>query len=163
MCVCLLPGVASGHSSGSCRAEQLRLVASRYGEAGGSFIQTFVFTNAGGAPCRLAGWPSIALRTESGRAGRVRAIRVVQGAPKAPPFRPVTLEPGGAASFDLFGADWNVRLNRACSKTSGLFVVPPGARRIPVSVAIPDCGGFFVAPIVAGRTDRDAWSVVWHG
>jgi hypothetical protein len=28
-------------------------------------------------------------------------------------------------------------------------------------VALPYCGAFYVAPIIAGAFDRDAWSVVW--
>jgi hypothetical protein len=35
---------------------------------------------------------------------------------------------------------------------------------LTVSVRIPDCPvALDVAPLIAGRSDRDSWSVVWHG
>ena len=146
-----------------CRSGQLRLVASFYGEGLGQFTQTFTLTNVGRVPCRLAGWPGIRLSVGSGRAASVPTIRVVQGSPSAPPFRTVVLDPsGGAASFDLFGGDFNSKADRGCPKTKALFVTPPRASSMPIAVVVPNCGGFYVAPIIAGKTDRNAWSTVWH-
>jgi hypothetical protein len=151
--------VASAHV---CRAGQLRLTASFYGEAGGQFVQTFTVTNAVATSCSLAGWPSLWLRSPSGRAEPARSIRVIQGGPSSPPFGTVVLGAGGAASFDVFGADWDAVANRACPKTHALSVVLPGVAPLPVTVAMPYCSAFYVAPIVAGWVDRDAWSVVWE-
>lgn len=145
----------------NCQSRRLHLRASFYGEAGGQFIQTFTFTNAAAMPCRLAGWPTLRLRNPSGQATAARSIRVVQNRPSSQPFEPVILEPGGAASFDVFGADWNVLANRACPNTHALSIALPGAASLTVTVALPHCGPFSISPVVAGKTDRDAWSAVW--
>jgi hypothetical protein len=134
-----------------------------YGEAGGQFIQTFTFTNVGRSVCQLRGWPSLELRGKSGRPVAVHSRRVVQGAQSAPPVRTVVLRRRGAASFDVYGADWNVRANQPCSHTTAIFVTAPGGRSmLSVAVKMPNCGLFDVAPVIAGKTDRQAWSRVWH-
>ena len=52
---------------------------------------------------------------------------------------------------------------RACPKTTAALVAPPGdGAALRVGVGIPNCpGGFEIAPLIAGRTDRESWSVVW--
>ena len=149
-------------SASVCRAAELRLVASDYGEAGGQFRQTFTFTNVGRRTCLLAGWPSLKLRSPSGRAVSVRSVRVVQGASSVHPFRPVVLRRGRAASFDVYGADWDFRACRACPATTAVFVSSPGASALSVIVKMPYCGAFYIAPIIAGKTDHQSWSIVWH-
>jgi hypothetical protein len=139
----------------------LHIRASFYGEAAGQFTQTFTVTNAASTRCRLAGWPTVRLQEPSGREVPARSVRVVQGRPSSRPFRPVILAPGGAASFDVFGADWNALTGRACPKTRALLVALPGAAPIPVTVALPYCSPFSIAPLIAGTRDRDAWSSVW--
>jgi len=146
-----------------CRTQQLRVAASFYGEAGGQFIKTFTFTNVGRSVCQLRGWPSLELRGKSGHPVAVHSRRVVQGAQSAPPVRTVVLRRRGAASFDVYGADWNVRANQPCSHTTAIFVTAPGGRSmLSVAVKMPNCGLFDVAPVIAGKTDRQAWSRVWH-
>lgn len=155
--------VRSSASVPVCHARDLQLAASFYGEAGGQFSQTFTFTNLGDSACRMRGWPTLQVRTPSGRVASVRSIRVVQGASTTHPFRTVVLRPSGAASFDVYGADWDFRANRACPQTRAIFVLPPGAGgRLVAAVSLPNCGGFFVAPVIAGKTDRQSWSVVWR-
>jgi Protein of unknown function (DUF4232) len=138
-----------------CAAGQLRLAPTFYGVAAGQFIQTLTFTNVSAHACRISGWPSIV---------GVETRRVVQGPEGARPFKTVTLRPHAAASFDVFGADWDNRTNRPCPRTKALVVTPPGSSdRIRVFAKVPNCpGGLEVAPLIAGRTDRDAWSFVWH-
>lgn len=145
----------------TCAATQLRLRAGLYGEAGGQFMQTFTATNSGARSCRVAGWPNIQTTSPSGRNEAAPSIRVVQGRPSSHPFVTVTIKPGGAASFDLFGADWDALANRACPKTHALAISLPGVRPLPVTVALPFCGPFYVAPLVAGKSDRESWSGVW--
>jgi len=145
----------------TCESQHVRLRATFYGEAGGQFVQTFTATNTGTALCRLAGWPTLALRDASGKTHAAPSVRVVQGRPSSQPFRTVTLHPGGAASFDVFGADFDAVANRACPKTHTLLVSLPSAEPQPVTVALPDCGAFYIAPMIAGRTDHDSWSTVW--
>jgi hypothetical protein len=150
-------------SAPPCRSHALRLAATFYGEAGGAFIQTLTFTNVSRRGCSMAGWPRVEIETAGGLA-RPRVRRVVQGNPNAPPFARVRLRSRGAASFDLYGADWNAVRNRACPKTSALRVAPPaGGAPLVVRVAVPACpGGFELAPVVPGRVDRAAWSTVWR-
>jgi hypothetical protein len=155
------PPSAAIVSVGICRASQLHLRPSLYGEAALQFIQTFTATNEGSAACSLTGWPTLRLKSPSGKVRAARSIRVVQGSPSSQPFRAVVLRPGEAASFDVFGADWNAIANRACPKTHTLLVALPGAAPLPVRVALPYCSAFYVAPVVAGKADRDAWSSVW--
>jgi hypothetical protein len=144
-----------------CRAEQLDLVASSYGEAGTQFIQTLRFTNRSKATCQMSGWPTVRVADSLGHPVRTNTIRVVQGSPSARPFKTVVLRSGAAASFDIYGADWNVSANRACPNATRVSVALPDALQLLVRVKLPNCGEFYVAPIVAGKTDRDSWSVVW--
>jgi Protein of unknown function (DUF4232) len=145
----------------TCKASQLRLRSTMYGEAGGQFVQTFTFTNTSRDSCQLAGWPTLRLVEASGKTEVAPTIRVVQGSPITRPFRTVIVQPGTAAAFDVFGADFDARANRACPKTRGFLVTPPGVAPSQVAVSVPFCGPFDVAPIIAGRTDRNAWSAIW--
>ena len=143
---------------------QLHLAASFYGEAGGQFTQTFTFTNVSQAACRLSGWPRIGVLDHAGRNVVTRTLRVVQNAPLQRPYGSVVLRSRGAASFDLFGADWNFSTNRPCARAGAVRVEPPGTRTaLAVRVDVPNCGRFYIAPVVSGRTDRRSWSVVWRG
>jgi hypothetical protein len=145
-----------------CRAQQLHLSPSFYGEAGGQFIQTFTFTNLSRSACRLPGWPTIRVRGKSGPVS-VRSRRVVQRAPSAPSFRTVALHPHDAASFDVYGPDWNSLANRPCPYTTAITVTPPSAAdKLSAAVRMPICGQFDVAPVIAGKADRQSWSAVWH-
>ena len=153
---------ASGAPSApTCVASQLRLRPTLYGEAGGQFIQTFTLTNAGENACRLAGWPVLRSVDVSGHTEPAPSIRVVQGKPAAKPFDTLVVRPGKVAAFDIFGADYDALANRACPKTRALLLGAPGVPPSRVRVVVPFCGPFYVAPVVAGSIDRDAWSVVW--
>jgi hypothetical protein len=145
----------------TCKATQLHLRATAYGEAGGQFLQTFTFTNASQGTCQLAGWPTLRLVDTSGKTKPTPTIRVVQGKPGTRPFGTVVVQPGSAAAFDIFGADFDAIANRACPKTRGFSVAPPGVAPSRVSVGVPFCGPFDIAPIVAGKVDRNAWSAIW--
>ena len=145
----------------TCTADQLRLRPTLYGEAGGQFIQTFTLTNAGANACRLAGWPTLRAVDASGHSEPAPSIRVVQGKPATKSFDTVVVQPGSVAAFDIFGADYDALANRACPKTRALLLAAPGVAPSRVTIALPFCGPFYVAPVIAGRTDRDAWSGVW--
>lgn len=158
----IVPFAASGAPSAStCVASQLRLRPTLHGEAGGQFMQTFTLTNVGANACRLAGWPVLRGVDVSGHTEPAPSIRVVQGKPAAKPFDTVVVRPGKLAAFDIFGADYDALANRACPKTRAFLVGAPGVAPSRVRVALPFCGPFYVSPLVAGSTDRDAWSVVW--
>ena len=163
-----VPGLARPSSSAKtprCRTAQLRVRAHFLGEAMGQFTQTLTFVSSSARACRLAGWPTVLLRGGSGSAVRVRLSRVIQGPPTNHPFRPVTISSGHTASFDIYGADYNVTKNQTCSTAHALLVRPPGdSLTVPVAVKIPACRPvtFLVAPLIAGNSDRDRWSVVWR-
>jgi len=88
----------------------------------------------------------------------------VQGALEARPFESVLLRPRGAASFNVFGADWDFAHNHSCPPATAALVTPPGGgAALRVGVRFPNCpGGFEIAPVIAGRTDRRSWSFVWR-
>jgi hypothetical protein len=158
------PGSSNSSVFARCQSSQLHLAASFYGAAGGQFIQTFTFTNISRRVCHMAGWPSLEIDVVSRHPVAVRTRRVVQGSPKARPFASVLLRARGAASFNVYGADWDFRRNRSCPLTTAALVTPPGGgAALRVGVRIPNCpGGFLIAPLIAGRTDRQSWSFVWH-
>jgi hypothetical protein len=155
------PSAPAAASVPTCTATQLHLRPTLYREAGGQFIQTFTLTNAGANACRLAGWPTLRGVVASRKTESAPSIRVVQGKPAANPFRTVVLQPGRVAAFDIFGADYDALANRACPKTRALLLAAPGVAPSRATVALPFCGPFYVAPVVAGGTDRDAWTEVW--
>jgi hypothetical protein len=76
----------------------------------------------------------------------------------------VLLRARGAASFNVYGADWDFLRNRSCPMTTAALVtLPGGGAALRVRARIPSCpGGFEIAPVIAGRTDRQSWSFVWH-
>jgi hypothetical protein len=88
---------------------------------------------------------------------------VVKSPPPAPAFETVVLKPQGAASFNVYGADWNHAKNRACPETSAALIAPPGDRAtLSVAIRMPNCGLLYIAPLIAGRIDHNAWAIVWH-
>jgi hypothetical protein len=148
-------------STPRCSLAHLRLVSDRGGwranyAAAGQFRETFTFTNVSRSACWLSGWP------------RVRAVvdGVVEPAPMtlvrqtAPMSRPSLLSPQKTASFDIYGGDWDVVQNKACPQTmTGLQVSPPeDSKSVVVNVEEPDCGGFFVSPVISGSNDHLSWS-----
>jgi len=75
----------------------------------------------------------------------------------------VVLDPHGSASFDVYGADWNASANRRCPHTTAISVTPSSAGdKLLAAVRMPNCGLLDVAPLIAGRVDRQSWSVVWR-
>jgi Domain of unknown function (DUF4232) len=143
----------------TCRSSQLAPRHGFYGEAGLQFVQTLILWNRAPHECALAGWPTI--RPIGGSARRTMQ-RVVTVAPGEHPYTTVLLPPTAAASFDLYGADFDAGTDRACPRAGALRITPPGdSRPLLIRVALPDCGLYEVAPLVAGATDRAAWSYVW--
>jgi hypothetical protein len=164
----LLSVVASGlgrstTSFAHCHSWQLRVAATDYGEALGSFLQTFTFTNASRQTCSLRGWPSLEVERRSGRSLPVRSWQVRQGGPTTPAFHTVVIRARGAASFDVYGEDWDHTANKPCPQTRRVLITPPGTRSaLSARVKMPNCGFFEIAPVIAGKKDRQWWSVVWH-
>jgi hypothetical protein len=125
-----------------CVPAQLRLRAAFKGAAAGQFVQTLTLTNDASS-CELWGWPAV-----RGAATK----RVLQrGKPSI-----VTLGSGGAASFDLYGEDYDHLRQRTCPILHSLVV----DHSLHVRVDLPHCGTWYLAPYVAGRSDHGAWSRV---
>jgi hypothetical protein len=143
----------------TCRTAQLSLRAVLYGEASQQFTQTLTFTNDSSRACALAGWPTLQLVAPVD----TRTQRVITGAPNKRPYSTVLLRPTGAASFNVYGADFDAEKERACARSSAMLVNPPGdSRPRVVRVRLPDCGLYYIAPLVAGKTDHAAWTFFWN-
>lgn len=154
---------AAPERAAACPAAHLSVSAHGYGVAGGQFDQTFTFTNRSDATCRLTGWPAVAVLDAAGQPRSVRTERVRQDTPPQPASSIVTLKPHGTASFDVYGADWDALHNRACPYTSAVAVTPPGSvAHLTVRVHFPVCttSKLLVSPLIAGSSDRQAWSTV---
>jgi hypothetical protein len=151
----------SAASAPKCSPSQLNVASDRGGwhgnfAAADQFTETVTFTNVSHSACRLTGWPQVQVMTNGPH--RLAGVSDVFQAPS----KPVRLEPNGTASFDIYGAVWNAIVNQACSpKVSGLMVTPPGdTESVFVKVEEPDCGGFYVSPVIAGSSDRQSWTSV---
>lgn len=142
-----------------CRAQQLDMSGHFLGDADLMFTATFTFTNASQRVCDLTGWPTVRLRSVSGKPQHVRTERVLQGLSLAS-VHPVALASGGAASFDLYGADFNDVADKSCPTTSVIFVTPPGdATALKATMHLPNCGLLPISPMITGKVDREAWSI----
>lgn len=118
---------------------------------------TLVFTNAGGQPCQLSGYPGVAgldavgsqvaqaRRTPSGYLGGLAS----GSAPT------VTLSPGRSASARVEALAFNAADGSACTAFGGLLVTAPDDT---VSTRLPwgndGCGDLQVHPVVPGTTGR---------
>jgi hypothetical protein len=140
---------------------------------------TIFFRNNGETACNLRGYPGVA-GLDSGGAQVAQATWTMAGflggvqdrsdqpslsapppiLPPAPPPAPppVTLQAGQYASAMVEALD--AELRSSCRYFPALLVTPPDARssiRIPVLLSdvvteMPDCGGFEVHPVTAGRS-----------
>ena len=90
-----------------------------------------------------------------------RSQRVRQNRPTEPAWKWIVVASGHAASFNVYGADYDALHDRPCPKTSAATITLPNeTAKTTVRVRIPDCGRFLVAPLIAGSVDRDSRSVV---
>jgi hypothetical protein len=155
-----------GEALGWCRSSQLRLTSDVDGwhgnySASNQYREPFVFTNVSHSECTLEGWPRLTALV-AGVPRRTTVTRVRQNAAPAPPSSTVVVRPAGWAVFDLYGEDYDDADSRTCPDTSGFLVAPPpDSSPISVGAEVPDCGSsFYLAPVISGRIDRQAWSVV---
>ena len=143
-----------------CTSSQLRVTSDRGGwhaneAAAGQFTETLSFTNVANRTCQFKGWPRV-IAVVNGVSETTTMTKVFQN--KRPSL--VRLAPRRTASFDIYGGDWDPIHNKACPQsTNGLLVSPPGdSKSVYVEVEEPMCGGFLVAPVIAGSSDRQSWS-----
>lgn len=144
-----------------CQPSQLTLTKGSYGEAAVQFTQTLTFTNASLGTCQLGGWPGFQVEDAGGHLVPTTTQRVRQNDPSHPPWTTVVLAPQQTASFDVYSADFDAVHNHACPMTSAVAITPPGdSSPLSVHLDIPDCGSFLIAPVIAGSTDTNAWSLI---
>lgn len=136
-----------------CRSGQLGLsVPPTWGAAAGSLYEPATLTNTSGTSCTVAGWPAVRRLDRAGRAIPVDVQRWVYVERGPAPFRTVRLAPGGAATFQIFGQDWNHAVDRACRQAQRLQVEPRGGGGwLFVPVDLPACRRWDVGPLVPGR------------
>jgi hypothetical protein len=142
-----------------CTSSELATTASPDG-AGLSHVGLILrFRNLGFIPCRMSGYPSVALVAASGSPNLIAAERpsgYLGGlTPGTGPPPLVTLGPGQFASSLLEGVDFEVRTGRACPRIVLLLVTPPTATesaRVPAS--FDGCSDVEIHPVVSGTTGR---------
>jgi len=150
-------------SAPRCASSQLRLISDRGGwnanyAAMGQYRETLTFTNVSRSACQLSGWPRVRA-VANGVLQPTPMTLVRQSAPSSKASSPVRLAPGKTASFNIYGGDWNPIQNKACPQTTSLLVSPPGnSTSLAAAVEEPNCGGFYVSPLIAGSNDRESWS-----
>jgi Domain of unknown function (DUF4232) len=148
----------------TCESSQLSLASDRSGwnatyGAMGQFGEPFTFRNVSRTTCRLTGWPEVQ-PVVHGVVQAAPTTRVLQNASPSSPVARVTLKPGGTASFEVYGEDWNSSNGTNCpDTTTGFAVTPPNDdASILVSAVEPDCGFLWIAPMIAGSVDLQPWN-----
>jgi hypothetical protein len=152
-------GPAAGGSLPRCDSAQLRLTVPPWGAAAGSLYEPATLTNTSGSSCAVAGWPAVRRFNAAGQRIPVRIERWVYRLRGAAAYSVVNLAPGRAATFEIFGSDWNHRRDRACRTTQRIQVMPRGgggwlsATASPPDVGhgIPACRYWLLGPLVPGR------------
>jgi hypothetical protein len=138
-----------------CRSDQLRLIAPRIpGAAAGTMYEPLTLVNTSASGCAVGGWPALRRFDRTGAPIPLRVQRWVYKLRGPAPFRMVALRSRGAATFDVFGSDWNHASNRPCPNVRSLEVEPSGggAWLSAARLDVPACGrGWSVGPLLPGR------------
>ena len=143
----------------TCRSAQLRISGQPWGAAAGTMYEPVTLTNASGSACSVAGWPAVRRLGADGREIPVRLERWVYRLRGAAPYFVLRLAPGRAATFEIFGEDWNHRLDQPCREALTIQVMTRGRGRwlsLPARPAdrgrgIPACRSWLLGPLVPGK------------
>jgi hypothetical protein len=92
------PSLAAPSGGDACARAGVAATSGGWGGGAGSRGADVQVTNTGGAPCRLPPRPAVVLLDANG-------VSVLQSTP-AVGGEPITLAPGGAASFSFITANW---------------------------------------------------------
>ena len=152
-------GAAPSSPAGACAASQLTAAGRLISEASDQYQATVVLTDHGSA-CSLDGFPGVQVVNAAGSPQPTTDARVRQTPPGQVAYHPVTLQPGGHAAFDIYGASYNPVANRSChSMTSAVLVIPPNDRhQMRVGIRLPLCTNHIdVAPVIAGSSDSQPY------
>jgi hypothetical protein len=150
------PTAASGTAAPACDGSDLKVTVFGGAAATAAIAGEIGFTNAGGAPCRLAGYPVVTGVTASG--GQVSAghLPSTEFGPNTTGITAVLLAPRATAVTVVVGNDV---LGTCVSGTEPTFrylrVRPPGSA-VSITVTallpalgsyLPDCGKISVTPV----------------
>jgi Protein of unknown function (DUF4232) len=145
------PSVASDQ----CAESQLKVSLTHTGAVAGQAGGYLVFSNDGGASCRMTGWPAVTALTAAGKATPLRhAESTMFGAwHRVSPSPVLTLRPGGAAYAVVASDETPAGSNPRCpSPYVRLRVSPPGSTAsVVISAWLPGARTYLPAcPSVTG-------------
>lgn len=130
-----------------CSASMLTVTSGPSNGAAGHVLTPIVFTNSSKTTCTLTGYPGVAGLDGSG-SQIAQASRASTGT-----VTKVALAAGATASATLTNTSVPSGDQASCPTFSGLLVTPPNdTRSTRLSLSLPGCEGFSVAPVVAGST-----------
>jgi len=140
------PSSASAADPGACVTSQLKISLTNTGALAGQAGGYLKFTNKGGTPCRMTGWPAVTGLTASGQATRLRHLQLSMFGAwhySAPP-PVVALKPGDSA-YAIVAADDKPAgsSNRCPAPYARLRVSPPGnSGNVTISAWLPGAGSY---------------------
>jgi hypothetical protein len=143
------PGSPSAVGVDACVTSQLRISLTDTGALAGQAGGYLKFTNDGGTPCRMSGWPAVIGLTAAGQATRLRHMQSSMfGAwhyTAPPPV--VTLQPGDSAYAIVAADDKPVGDNTRCpAPYVRLRVSPPGdSGNVIISAWLPGAVSYLPA------------------
>ncbi len=150
-----------------CGNDEIAVVASRFGQAGGSASELIAFENVGTVPCSLTGFPGVAVLDRSGLQVEqaTRLLNAMMGG-QYEGTRPVTvaLAPAQEATATVEGSDVPFGRETDCPFYPAFLVTPPDQTRSVTLPAVgeqgpgfantgfPGCSRIVVTPVVPGDT-----------
>ena len=141
-------GTPSSGGVQRCTVADLSVSVGRGNAAAGTVGRPFIFTNHSPSACALYGYPGMLMLAANGTVLPTNVVR-------APgPMQPVTLVPGGAASFL---ARWHDQTGYTtpCPSSSSVEITPPNAyNHLVLKVSMQACpnGTINVTPVRPGTT-----------
>jgi len=149
------PSSPSAAGVDACATSRLKISLTNTGALAGQAGGYLKFTNDGGTPCRMSGWPDVTALKASGQATRLRHLQSSMfGAWQytAPPPA-VTLQPGDSAYAVVAADDRPAGDNTRCpAPYVRLRVSPPGdSGQVTISAWLPGAASYLPAcPSVSG-------------
>jgi len=143
------PGSPSAAGVDACVTSRLKISLTNTGALAGQAGGYLRFTNDGGTPCRMSGWPAVTALKATGQATRLRHMQSSMfGAWQytAPPPA-VTLQPGDSAYAIVAADDRPAGDNTRCpAPYVRLRVSPPGdSGHVTISAWLPGAASYLPA------------------
>ena len=149
------PSSPSAAGVAACATSRLKISLTNTGALAGQAGGYLKFTNDGGTPCRMSGWPAVTALKATGQATRLRHLQSSMfGAWQYSPPPPVlTLRPGDSAYAIVAADDRPAGDNNRCpAPYVRLRVSPPGdSGHVVISAWLPGAASYLPAcPSVNG-------------